>query len=126
MLATVGVLLRIAARVLGIGNGRDALRDASALDGALARAYSPALPDDIDIQAAALLHSLLTLRPFTDGNKRIAWLACDVFCTRGGARLDAYSALEAFTLTEDIESGRLKSLEDAAARLRNFRGEQPG
>jgi death-on-curing protein len=120
---TAGALVRLAALVLGLSDGREALQDASALDAALTRAYSPSLDDDVDVHAAALMHSLLTLRPFTDGNKRIAWLACDGFCTRAGARLTSYTTLDAFELTSDIASGKLTGLGEIAARLRPFRSQ---
>ena len=33
----------------------------------------------LDDKAAALLHSLTCNRPFADGNKRTAWVACEAF-----------------------------------------------
>jgi death on curing protein len=118
---TISVMLRIVARVLGVDDGRGAVRDMAALAAALERVGSPFYGDDIDIRAAALLHAIIVSRPFNEGNRRIAWIACDTFCTRCGARLDDYTADQAFDLTADIAEGKLENVEAIAERLRALR-----
>ncbi len=44
---------------------------------------------DIVEEAAALLESLLVNHPFVDGNKRVAFAACDVFLRINGCRMQA-------------------------------------
>ncbi|MFF9015248.1 type II toxin-antitoxin system death-on-curing family toxin [Streptomyces sp. NPDC014870] len=46
-------------------------------------AYYPSVLD----KAAALLQSLAFTRPFVDGNKRTAWLACVTFLSLNGVEL---------------------------------------
>ena len=72
--------------------GRPGVRDENALESALARprnkwAYDPAV--DIAALAAAYGYGLATNHPYTDGNKRIAFLAMYVFLGVNGQELDA-------------------------------------
>lgn len=51
-------------------------------------------------KAAALCHAIVRAHPFSDGNKRVALVALDVFLARNGARLtasndEAYDAIMA-------------------------------
>lgn len=72
--------------------GRPGVRDENALESALARArhkwaYDPSA--DYAVLAAAYGYGLATSHPYTDGNKRIAFLAMYVFLGVNGHELDA-------------------------------------
>ena len=71
--------------------GLSGVRDLGAVVAAVFRPQS-GYYDDIIEEAAALLESLLINRPFVDGNKRIAFAACDVFLRVNGHRLSASPA----------------------------------
>jgi death-on-curing protein len=72
--------------------GRPGVRDENALESALARsrnkwAYDPEC--DLATLAAAYGYGLATSHPYTDGNKRIAFLALYVFLGLNGRELEA-------------------------------------
>lgn len=72
--------------------GRPGVRDENALESALARsrnkwAYDPEC--DLATLAAAYGYGLATSHPYTDGNKRIAFLAMYVFLGLNGRELDS-------------------------------------
>lgn len=46
-------------------------------------------PPDLAALAAASAYGLARNRPFADGNKRIAFIACRLFLELNGKRLDA-------------------------------------
>jgi death-on-curing protein len=71
--------------------GSGGLRDLGALEAAVFRPQCGYYNDIIE-EAAALLESLLINHPFIDGNKRVAFAACDVFLRLNGHRLTASSA----------------------------------
>ena len=62
------------------------LRDMGAVEAAVFRPQSGYYKDIIE-EAAALLESLLINHPFVDGNKRVAFAACDVFLRINGWRI---------------------------------------
>lgn len=66
--------------------GAPGLRDAGALEAALFRPQT-GYYEDIIAEAAALFESLAVNHPFVDGNKRVAFAACDVFLRINGWRL---------------------------------------
>ena len=66
--------------------GAAGLRDAAALDAAVARPRSGYYADVV-AAAAALFESLAVNHPFVDGNKRIAFAAADVTLRINGWRL---------------------------------------
>ncbi|UQZ88030.1 type II toxin-antitoxin system death-on-curing family toxin [Deltaproteobacteria bacterium Smac51] len=66
--------------------GSGGLRDLGALESAVFRPQC-GYYDGIIEEAAALLESLLINHPFIDGNKRVAFAACDVFLRINGCRL---------------------------------------
>ncbi|WP_207929030.1 type II toxin-antitoxin system death-on-curing family toxin [Actinomadura sp. 6K520] len=68
-------------------------------------------------KAAALLHSLTTSRPFTDGNKRVAFAATDVFLKLNGARFDPATEDELFTTVLDIATHVLDDVPAIAKRI---------
>lgn len=67
--------------------GPAGVRDAGLLESALYRPRTGHYPDLAEI-ATALLESLLTNRPFVDGNKRVAFFATDVFSRLNGWKLE--------------------------------------
>jgi death-on-curing protein len=72
--------------------GRPGVRDENALESALARPRNKWAYDrkvDLAILAAAYGFGLATNHPYTDGNKRIAFLAMYVFLGLNGQELDA-------------------------------------
>lgn len=71
--------------------GAGGIRDLGALEAAVFRPQC-GYYDDIIGETAALLESLLINHPFIDGNKRVAFAACDVFLRINGCRLTASSS----------------------------------
>lgn len=69
------------------------LRDLGLLDSAAhrpsARVFGTQAYPDINLQAAALLESLVRSHPLVDGNKRLGWLAVAVFYQVNGYVLAA-------------------------------------
>ncbi len=68
--------------------GAPGIRDMGAVEAAVFRpqcGYYKSIAEE----AAALLESLLISHPFVDGNKRVAFAACDVFLRINGWRLHA-------------------------------------
>jgi death-on-curing protein len=70
--------------------GAPGVRDMGAVEAAVFRPQC-GYYQDIAEEAAALLESLLINHPFVDGNKRVAFAACDVFLRINGWRLEAES-----------------------------------
>lgn len=103
-------------RVLGAGP----VRDIGLLDSAAARPRSTVFGESayptLTLQAAALLHSIARNHALVDGNKRLAWLACNVFLDLNGHRV-TLTHDEAFTLVMDVASGALRDVTDIAERL---------
>ena len=71
--------------------GAGPVRDAGLLEAAVARPRTTVFGDDayptlLD-KAAALLHSICRNHGLVDGNKRLAWLATDVFLRINGIAL---------------------------------------
>jgi death-on-curing protein len=96
------------------------IRDEGLLDSALHRPMSgygghEAYPD-LATKAAALLDSIANNHALVDGNKRLAWMAADVFLRINGCRPDL-SPDEATALVLDVAAGGLP-LEEIAARLK--------
>ncbi|WGY00895.1 Fic family protein [Nocardioides sp. QY071] len=98
--------------------GAGPLRDAGLLEAAVARPRTTVFGDDayptlLD-KAAALLHSIGRNHGLVDGNKRLAWLATDVFLRINGLVLvmpdDA-----AFDLVMAVADGSIDVTEIAAA-----------
>jgi len=71
--------------------GSGGIRDLGALEAAVFRPQSGYYADII-AEAAALTESLLINHPFLDGNKRVAFAACDVFLRVNGVTLAATPA----------------------------------
>ncbi len=68
--------------------GASGVRDMGALEAAVFRPQCGYYADIVE-EAAALFESLLIGHPFVDGNKRVAFAACDVFLRINGHALTA-------------------------------------
>ena len=74
---------------------------------------------DIHTKAAALLHSLCRNRALVDGNKRLAWTACQVFLGLNGEWVTA-SEDDRFDLMIAVASGAVDDVHTIAAQLRTW------
>ena len=95
--------------------GLPGLRDADALESALARprqAWIYAEQTDIASLAAAYAFGIARSHPFNDGNKRIAFVVAAVFAELNGLRLDAPES-EVVDMMLKLASGTID--EDALA-----------
>lgn len=79
-------LLELHRRVLALHGGSDGVRDMGLVESALARPKS-GYYESLSEQAAALLQSFASNHAFVDGNKRVAWVAADVFLRVNGYKL---------------------------------------
>jgi death-on-curing protein len=68
-------------------------------------------------KAAALLHSLVCNHAFSDGNKRAALIAADVFLQLNGAYLDGVDEDEVFSIVIAIATHDLDDVPAIAQRL---------
>ncbi len=92
---TLDVILDMHDEQLAVHGGLSGVRDAGALESALSRAqnlfyYSPE-PVDLADMAAALAFGLARNHPFTDGNKRTAFVGCRAFLILNGKDITASS-----------------------------------
>jgi death-on-curing protein len=89
---TVQVIEIIHLEQLAEHGGRRGIRDANALESAVARCWQRRTYDadaTLSELAAALCHGLVRDHPFVDGNKRIGFLAANTFLGLNGVELDA-------------------------------------
>lgn len=115
-------LLRVAARAVA---GDVQVRDFGLLESAVARPRSTvfgadAYPD-IHTKAAALLHSLCRNHALVDGNKRLAWTACQVFLGLNGEWVTAGED-DRFELMISVASGAIDDVDQIATLLRSWCG----
>lgn len=83
---TLDEVLAIHERLIERFGGPSGIRDPGLLESALYRPQS-GYYTDLAAMAAALFESLLMNHPFTDGNKRVAFFATDVFLRLNGWKL---------------------------------------
>lgn len=100
------VVLAVHDRQLAEHGGLDGIRDAGAIDAALARprhlaAYGS--PDEAAL-AAAYACGLARNHGFVDGNKRAAWVTARVFLADNGYDL-VFGRLDAIRAMEDVARG---------------------
>ncbi|MGP3956595.1 type II toxin-antitoxin system death-on-curing family toxin [Nonomuraea sp. 3N208] len=100
-----------------------AVRDLGLLDSAVHRPTTAmfgheAYPD-LMTKAAALLQSLAVNHPLIDGNKRLSWLATDVFLRFNGVVLDTDDD-SAYDLVIAVASGKITEVDEIADVLRTF------
>jgi death-on-curing protein len=115
-------LLLVAARAV---DGNVVIEDYGLLGSAVARpkttvAGAEAYPD-IHTKAAALLHSLCRNHALVDGNKRLAWTACQVFLGLNGEWAEA-SEDDRFDLMIAVAAGAIDNVDQIAERLRTWCG----
>lgn len=115
---TVPELLHIAGRALG---SEPKVRDLGLLEASAARPAASAFGQDayrdLDVKAAALLHSLARNHALVDGNKRLALAGVIAFYGVNGRRL-RLSNDEAYELIMAVADGRLDEVAAIADRLR--------
>jgi len=85
---TTADVLAIHAVLIKRYGGASGVREPGALESAVFRPQS-GYYSDVAQEACALLESLLINHPFVDGNKRVAFAACDVFLRINGLRIKA-------------------------------------
>jgi death on curing protein len=114
---TLPELLHVAQRVLG---AEPAVRDIGLLESALARPQATAFGadayPDLDVKAAALLHSLARNHALVDGNKRLALAGVIAFYGVNGRRLTLTND-EAYELVMAVADGALDDVEEITDRL---------
>lgn len=90
-LPTVEEVVRLHRRLIAQSGGADGLRDAAALESALAQPEQifgdQALYPDVVAKAAALGFFLICNHPFVDGNKRIGHAAMEVTLLMNGLEI---------------------------------------
>ncbi|TYL49990.1 type II toxin-antitoxin system death-on-curing family toxin [Nocardioides sp. BGMRC 2183] len=100
------------------------VRDPGLLEAAAARPRTTVFGDEaypglVD-KAAALLHSVCRNHALVDGNKRLAWLATDVFLRINGAIVEMTDD-EAFDLVMQVAEGTIGVAEIAGLLGRGIR-----
>lgn len=60
----------------------------------------------IPMQAGALLHGLLQAHPFTDGNKRVAWLSTVIYLSRNGLHMSHFDKVAAADFVLEVVEHR--------------------
>ena len=92
--------------------GPDGVRDAGALESALARARNVAAYErrDAAALAAAYAYGLARNHPFADGNKRTAWVVARVFLAINGHRLE-FDPPDAVRTIKGLAAGALSESE---------------
>ncbi len=115
---TLPELLHVAERTLGSDY---AVRDYGLLEAALARpratAFGKDAYPDLDVKAAALLHSIARNHALIDGNKRLALAAVIAFYGLNGRRLTLTNDA-AYDLVISVAAGHLDTVDAIAAILR--------
>lgn len=100
--------------------GAGPVRDENLLAGAAGRPTMTMFGQDLFPsvigKAAALLHGIVTSHPLVDGNKRLGWLACVVFCNLNGIELDGTND-EVVQFVIDVATHVIPDAEAVAARL---------
>jgi death-on-curing protein len=109
---SVAQVLRLHEKQIATFGGAEGLRDAGALDSAVARPQmtfgGEDLYPDAAAKAAALMHSLVMNHPFVDGNKRVGVIAMELFLIVNAFALDAFDEeLEAVTMA--VARGELEA-----------------
>lgn len=105
-------ILRLHETLIHRFGGAASLRDAGALDAAVARPQMTFAGEDLypdaAAKAAALLHSLVMNHPFLDGNKRVGTMAAELFLLINGLELEAGDQ-ELESLTMAVARGEVEA-----------------
>lgn len=103
-----------------VGNDA-AIGDYGLLESALARPRASVFGQDayadLQLKAAALLHSLARNHALVDGNKRLAWTACRTFLAINGEWISAPED-DRFEFVIRVATGALPDLDEIAGQLR--------
>ena len=99
-------------RQLAEHGGPEGVRDAGALESALARPRNLAAYERPDVAALAAVHAfgLARRHPFANGNKRTAWVIARVFLAINGRRLE-FDPPDAVRTMETLAAGTLSESE---------------
>lgn len=111
------VVLAIHGRQLAEHGGGNGVRDASLLDSALNKPknlyhYNDPKPN-LGVMAASYAYGISSNHPFVDGNKRTAYIVCQLFLSLNGLVFTA-SAADKYQTFMALASGRLSEAELAA------------
>lgn len=101
---SVDEVLEIHERLIEKFGGTHGLRDMGLLDSAIFRPRS-GYYNDLVTMAAALFESLLINHPFVDGNKRVAFFACDVFLRLNGWKIEVKADQASKFIETSLENG---------------------
>jgi death-on-curing protein len=100
---------------------QDSVRDLGLLIGAVERPAMRYRGRDVywplAVKAAALMESIARDNPLFDGNKRLAWLATNVFLELNGAGVQ-FSDNETFSLLREVAQGHI-STQELSQRLQS-------
>lgn len=109
------VLYAVHDRQLADHGGLEGVRDANALESAMARPQHQAAygKPDAAALAAAYAYGLARNYGFVDGNKRTAWVIARLFLADHGYKLQ-YNPLEAIRMMETVAAGTLTEEQIAA------------
>lgn len=112
---TRAIIEAIHERQLAEHGGGVGVRDAGALESALARPQNLALCEEPDLArlAASLAFGIARNHPFVDGNKRSAWVGARLFLRWNGGRLRVDRA-EATVMMQLLAAGEIDELAVAA------------
>ena len=93
-------------RQLAEHGGLDGIRDAGAIESALARPQNQAAYGEPDAAAlaAAYAHGLAKNHGFADGDKRTAWIMARLFLADNGCRL-TFDKVDAIAIMEAVAAG---------------------
>jgi death-on-curing protein len=105
-------VLRLHEKLIAAFGGAKGLRDAGALESAVARPQQTFAGEDLypdtAAKAAALMHSLVMNHPFIDGNKRVGAMAMELFLIANRFELAAADQ-EIETVTLAVARGELEA-----------------
>lgn len=106
--------LAIHDRQLAEHGGPIGVRDASALESALMRARNQWVYGEVDLcaLAAAYAYGIVRNHPFTDGNKRTAWVLARLFLALNDLRI-AFEPQEAIRMVLSLADGKLDEADAA-------------
>jgi len=116
-------LLHLHAKTLARFGGAEGLRDEGLLESALARPRNAFHYDgktDIAALAASYAFGLARDHPFTDGNKRMAFMAMGLFLAANGWELD-FDIVEAIQAMMALAGGKIDEDQLAAWLKRNIK-----
>lgn len=106
--------LAIHDRQLAEHGGPIGVRDASALESALMRARNQWVYGEVNLcaLAAAYAYGIVRNHPFTDGNKRTAWVLARLFLALNDLRI-AFEPQDAIRMVLSLADGKLDEVDAA-------------